>query len=49
LVDAIASRDPQRAEQTMHDHITPMYAQRFLDLRKRFGEGPILLLSPYVR
>jgi DNA-binding GntR family transcriptional regulator len=49
LVDAIASRDPERAERTMHEHITPMYAQRFSDLRKRFGEGPILLLSPYGR
>jgi DNA-binding GntR family transcriptional regulator len=49
LVDAIASRDPARAERTMHEHITPMYEQRFVDLRKRFGEGPILLLNPYGR
>lgn len=49
LVEAIASRDPDRAESTMRSHIAPTFEKRFADLRKRFGEGPILLFAPYSR
>ena len=42
IVLAIASRDPEKAEMTMRNHIAPTYKKRFEALRKRFGEGPIL-------
>jgi len=45
IVDAIASRDPEKAEQVMRSHIAPTYKKRFEALRKRFGEGPILPMS----
>ncbi len=42
IVLAIASRDPEKAETVMRNHIAPTYKKRFEALRKRFGEGPIL-------
>lgn len=42
LVEALASRNPEWAEQAMRNHIAPTYQKRFAALRTRFGEGPIL-------
>lgn len=47
LVEALASRDPDRAEQAMREHIAPTYQKRFAALRTRFGEGPILPVAPH--
>jgi DNA-binding GntR family transcriptional regulator len=49
LVAAIASRDPEVAERAMRNHIAPTFEKRFAELRKRFGEGPILPFTPYRR
>lgn len=49
LVEAIASRVPDRAEQAMRDHIAPTFVHRFAELRRRFGEGPIIPFNPYRR
>jgi DNA-binding GntR family transcriptional regulator len=49
LVEAIASRDPEVAERAMRNHIAPTFEKRFAELRKRFGEGPILPFTPYRR
>ena len=49
IVEAIGSRDPSRAERAMYEHIAPTYERRFVEVRKRFGEGPILTLGPYRR
>lgn len=45
IVEAIASRDAQRAELTMRIHIADTAITRFEALRKRFGEGHILPLA----
>ena len=42
IVEALASRNPELAEQTMRNHIAPTYQKRFEALRVRFGQGPIL-------
>jgi DNA-binding GntR family transcriptional regulator len=44
LVQALASRNPKKAEEAMRKHIAPTYQERLGILRKRFGEGPILPL-----
>jgi DNA-binding GntR family transcriptional regulator len=49
LVEAIASGDPDRAERTTREHIAPTYQKRFTDLRRRFGEGPMLPFPAYRR
>lgn len=49
LVEAIALRDPERAERAMRNHIAPTFEKRFAELRRRFGEGPILPFTPYRR
>jgi DNA-binding GntR family transcriptional regulator len=41
IVEALASRNPQRAEDAMRSHIAPTYQKRFAALRQRFGEGLI--------
>ena len=41
VVEALASRNPQRAEDAMLNHIAPTYQKRFAMLRQRFGEGLI--------
>ena len=41
VVEALASRNPQRAEDAMLNHIAPTYQKRFALLRQRFGEGLI--------
>jgi hypothetical protein len=33
----------------MRNHIAPTFEKRFADLRRRFGEGPILPFTPYRR
>ena len=47
LVEALASRNPEWAEQSMRNHIAPTYQTRFAALRARFGEGPILPSAKY--
>jgi len=42
LVDALASRDPDRAEQAMRHAVLLSYEKRFVALRARFGDGLIL-------
>jgi len=42
VVDALASRNPESAEQAMRNHVAPTYHNRFASLRVRFGEGLIL-------
>jgi len=42
LVDALATRDPDKAEQAMRNHIAPTYQKRFAALRVRYGEGLIV-------
>lgn len=42
VVEGLASRNPDLAEQAMRDHIAPTYRKRFAALRVRFGEGLIL-------
>jgi DNA-binding GntR family transcriptional regulator len=42
LIDALATRAPDVAEQAMRNHIAPTYQKQFVALRTRFGEGPIL-------
>lgn len=42
LVDALATRDPDKAEQAMRNHIAPTYQKRFASLRLRYGEGLIV-------
>jgi DNA-binding GntR family transcriptional regulator len=41
LVSALESGNPEWAEQAMRNHIAPTYKKRFVELRARFGEGPI--------
>ena len=41
IVESLASRDPQWAERAMLNHIAPTYQKRFVELRKRYGEGLI--------
>ncbi len=47
LVDALASRNPEWAEQAMRNHIAPTYQKRFAALRVKFGEGHILPSRAY--
>jgi DNA-binding GntR family transcriptional regulator len=42
VVEALAARNPESAEQAMRNHIAPTYHKRFASLRVRFGEGLIL-------
>ena len=47
IVDALASRNPEWAEQSMRNHIAPTYQKRFAALRTRYGEGPIITSPNY--
>ena len=42
IIDAIASRDADRAESTMRKHIQENIDAYMPILRKQFGEGPVV-------
>ncbi len=47
IVEALATRNPAVAEQAMRAHIAPTFVKRFAELRKRFGDGPIMTFPLY--
>lgn len=47
IVQALATRDPDAAEQSMRNHIAPTYQKRFAALRMRYGQGPIITSNVY--